>query len=252
MSRPRIAATRVASRRPTQVWRLSFPAGAGGAVPGHGGHVLAHSPAALHGQRHERARAARCKCAGAGWRQVRRRERAACRCRCCYRCCSCCCPGRRERAWACLAHSQPQMLLAAPGGCLMGRSNGQARQQQGNNGGRAQLCRLLVMACDNKVVLHDIGSRKSFEVPRAALDGKSPTCVEVLGRWVAVHSGPQLQGPPCPAAARPGLARPLPPCPASASDADCMPAAAAATNPEPCLPAEAARTPRAAPRRPAS
>lgn len=38
------------------------------------------------------------------------------------------------------------------------------------------------MACDNKVVLHDISSRKSFEVPRAALDGKAPTCVAVLCR----------------------------------------------------------------------
>lgn len=42
--------------------------------------------------------------------------------------------------------------------------------------------RLLVVVCENKVLLHDLNTRKPYEVPRAALDGKSPTCVSFLFR----------------------------------------------------------------------
>lgn len=44
------------------------------------------------------------------------------------------------------------------------------------------LRRLLVVVCENKVLLHDLNTRKPYEVPRAALDGKSPTCVSFLFR----------------------------------------------------------------------
>jgi hypothetical protein len=42
--------------------------------------------------------------------------------------------------------------------------------------------RLLVVVCENKVLLHDLNTRKPYEVPRAALDGKAPTCVCFLFR----------------------------------------------------------------------
>eukprot|EP00879_Flechtneria_rotunda_P015684 GHRR01016406.1.p2 GENE.GHRR01016406.1~~GHRR01016406.1.p2 ORF type:complete len:167 (+),score=45.61 GHRR01016406.1:929-1429(+) len=43
-------------------------------------------------------------------------------------------------------------------------------------------CRLLVVVCENKVLLNDLNTRKSFEVQRAVLDNKSPTCVTFLFR----------------------------------------------------------------------
>jgi hypothetical protein len=42
--------------------------------------------------------------------------------------------------------------------------------------------RLLVVVADNKVVLFDLLSKKPFEVTKASLDGKSPTCVGFLFR----------------------------------------------------------------------
>eukprot|EP00879_Flechtneria_rotunda_P011556 GHRR01012070.1.p1 GENE.GHRR01012070.1~~GHRR01012070.1.p1 ORF type:complete len:387 (+),score=140.43 GHRR01012070.1:185-1345(+) len=42
--------------------------------------------------------------------------------------------------------------------------------------------RLLVVVCENKVLLNDLNTRKSFEVQRAVLDNKSPTCVTFLFR----------------------------------------------------------------------
>ena len=42
--------------------------------------------------------------------------------------------------------------------------------------------RLLVVVADGKVVLYDLLSKKPFEVTRAALDGRSPTCVAFLFR----------------------------------------------------------------------
>jgi hypothetical protein len=42
--------------------------------------------------------------------------------------------------------------------------------------------RLLVVVCENKVLLHDLNTRKPYEVPRAVLDGKAPTCACFLFR----------------------------------------------------------------------
>ena len=42
--------------------------------------------------------------------------------------------------------------------------------------------RLLVLVCEGKVLLYDLASKKPFEVTKAALDGKSPTCVAFLFR----------------------------------------------------------------------
>jgi len=42
--------------------------------------------------------------------------------------------------------------------------------------------RLLVVVCDNKVVLYDLLSKKPFEVTKAQLDGRTPTCVGFLFR----------------------------------------------------------------------
>eukprot|EP00882_Tetradesmus_deserticola_P013491 GHRQ01014323.1.p1 GENE.GHRQ01014323.1~~GHRQ01014323.1.p1 ORF type:complete len:313 (+),score=121.23 GHRQ01014323.1:1162-2100(+) len=42
--------------------------------------------------------------------------------------------------------------------------------------------RLLVVVCENKVLLHDSNTRKPYEVPRATLDGKAPTCACFLFR----------------------------------------------------------------------
>jgi hypothetical protein len=51
--------------------------------------------------------------------------------------------------------------------------------------------RLLVVVADNKVVLFDLLSKKPFEVGKATLDGKSPTCVAFLFR-----GGPHAPGGP--------------------------------------------------------
>ncbi|GBF88621.1 hypothetical protein Rsub_01336 [Raphidocelis subcapitata] len=42
--------------------------------------------------------------------------------------------------------------------------------------------RLLVIVCEAKVLLYDLASKKPFEVTKATLDGKSPTCVAFLFR----------------------------------------------------------------------
>ncbi len=41
-------------------------------------------------------------------------------------------------------------------------------------------CRFLVIVCDAKVLLHDLSSKKSFEIGRQLLDGKTPTCIAFL------------------------------------------------------------------------
>ncbi|MEW5306192.1 MAG: hypothetical protein WDW36_008676 [Sanguina aurantia] len=40
--------------------------------------------------------------------------------------------------------------------------------------------RLLVLVCENKVLLHDLASQRNTEVSKAVLEGKSPTCVAFL------------------------------------------------------------------------
>eukprot|EP00878_Enallax_costatus_P029671 GHUV01032212.1.p1 GENE.GHUV01032212.1~~GHUV01032212.1.p1 ORF type:complete len:886 (+),score=247.65 GHUV01032212.1:482-3139(+) len=42
--------------------------------------------------------------------------------------------------------------------------------------------RLLVVVCENKILLYDLNTRKPYEVPRAVLDNKTPTCVTFLFR----------------------------------------------------------------------
>lgn len=42
--------------------------------------------------------------------------------------------------------------------------------------------RLLVVVCENKLLLYDLNTRKPFEVTRAAFDGRAPSCVAFLFR----------------------------------------------------------------------
>lgn len=42
--------------------------------------------------------------------------------------------------------------------------------------------RLLVIVCENKLLLYDLNARKPYEVPRTLLDNKTPTCVTFLFR----------------------------------------------------------------------
>lgn len=42
--------------------------------------------------------------------------------------------------------------------------------------------RLLVVVCENKLLLYDLNTRKPYEVPRTVLDNKTPTCVIFLFR----------------------------------------------------------------------
>lgn len=42
--------------------------------------------------------------------------------------------------------------------------------------------RLLVVVCENKLLLYDLNTRKPYEVSRAVLDGKAPSCVCFLFR----------------------------------------------------------------------
>lgn len=44
------------------------------------------------------------------------------------------------------------------------------------------LHRLLVVVCENKLLLYDLNTRKPYEVSRAVLDGKAPSCVSFLFR----------------------------------------------------------------------
>jgi hypothetical protein len=46
-----------------------------------------------------------------------------------------------------------------------------------------------VVVCEAKLLLHDMNTRKPFEVPRASLDNKTPTCVAFLFR-----GGPHAPG----------------------------------------------------------
>jgi len=39
-----------------------------------------------------------------------------------------------------------------------------------------------VVVCENKLLLYDLNTRKPYEVPRAMLDGKAPSCVSFLFR----------------------------------------------------------------------
>lgn len=66
----------------------------------------------------------------------------------------------------------PDCLAAADFGCVLVSRPG---------------CSLLVIVCDNKVLLYDIATRRSFEVTRTHLEGKSPTCVAYL-LWGGPHA----------------------------------------------------------------
>jgi hypothetical protein len=55
--------------------------------------------------------------------------------------------------------------------------------------GAAGASRLLAVVCENKVLLHDLASRRGYDIPRAALDGKAPTCVAFLLRGGAHSPG---------------------------------------------------------------
>jgi hypothetical protein len=51
--------------------------------------------------------------------------------------------------------------------------------------------RLLVIVCENKLLLYDLNTRKPYEVPRAVLDGKAPSCVAILFRGGRFSPGGQ-------------------------------------------------------------
>lgn len=46
-----------------------------------------------------------------------------------------------------------------------------------------------MVVCENKLLLFDMNTRKPYEVPRALLDNKAPTCVSFLFR-----GGPHAPG----------------------------------------------------------
>jgi hypothetical protein len=52
-------------------------------------------------------------------------------------------------------------------------------------------CRLLVVVCENKLLLYDLNTRKPYEVSRAVLDGKAPSCVAFLFRGGRFSPGGQ-------------------------------------------------------------
>jgi hypothetical protein len=54
--------------------------------------------------------------------------------------------------------------------------------------------RLLAVVCENKVLLHDLASRRGYDIPRAALEGKAPTCVAFLLRGGAHSPGGGVDG----------------------------------------------------------
>ena len=72
--------------------------------------------------------------------------------------------------WQC---ATAQLMVSGPGAAPLPRSAG-AHALDGT--------RLLVVVCDHKVVLYDLLSKKPFEVTRAQLDGRAPTCVAFLFR----------------------------------------------------------------------
>jgi hypothetical protein len=43
-------------------------------------------------------------------------------------------------------------------------------------------CRLLVVVCDSKVLLYDLATRRTFEITKAQLESKGPTCIAFLFR----------------------------------------------------------------------
>jgi hypothetical protein len=51
--------------------------------------------------------------------------------------------------------------------------------------------RLLVIVCENKLLLYDLNTRKPYEVPRVVLDGKAPSCVAFLFRGGRFSPGGQ-------------------------------------------------------------
>jgi hypothetical protein len=51
--------------------------------------------------------------------------------------------------------------------------------------------RLLVIVCENKLLLYDLNTRKPYEVSRAVLDGKAPNCVSFLFRGGRFSPGGQ-------------------------------------------------------------
>lgn len=51
--------------------------------------------------------------------------------------------------------------------------------------------RLLVIVCENKLLLYDLNTRKPYEVSRAVLDGKAPSCVTFLFRGGRFSPGGQ-------------------------------------------------------------
>lgn len=53
------------------------------------------------------------------------------------------------------------------------------------------LARLLVIVCENKLLLYDLNTRKPYEVSRAVLDGKAPNCVAFLFRGGRFSPGGQ-------------------------------------------------------------
>lgn len=53
------------------------------------------------------------------------------------------------------------------------------------------LTRLLVIVCENKLLLYDLNTRKPYEVSRAVLDGKAPNCVAFLFRGGRFSPGGQ-------------------------------------------------------------
>lgn len=51
--------------------------------------------------------------------------------------------------------------------------------------------RLLVVVCENKLLLYDLNTRKPYEVQRAVLDNKAPSCVAFLFRGGRFSPGGQ-------------------------------------------------------------
>jgi hypothetical protein len=50
---------------------------------------------------------------------------------------------------------------------------------------------LLVVVCENKLLLYDLNTRKPYEVQRAVLDNKAPSCVAFLFRGGRFSPGGQ-------------------------------------------------------------